>query len=97
LAAWFGTVISLLTSQYPNYDTKVLEGVLDFTNHCAFIRTLSILSDYYDNHNTKYLHRKKSACVATFASEPDSTSLNQSLYSLFHISSFYGFVIEVFL
>ena len=75
-AGWFGAVIALLSSQYPIYDTKVLEGVLDFINHFAFIRTLSIQSDDYDNHNTKYLH-----C------EPVSTSLNQSV-SLFVVSHF---------
>ena len=41
-AGWFGAVTALLSSQYSIYDTKVLEGVLDFTNHCALIRTLSI-------------------------------------------------------
>jgi hypothetical protein len=41
-AGWFGAVTALLSSQYLIYDTKVLERVLDFTNHCAFVRTLSI-------------------------------------------------------
>jgi len=41
-AGWFGAVIALLSSQYPIYDTKVFEGVLDFTKHYALIRTLSI-------------------------------------------------------
>jgi hypothetical protein len=75
-AGWFGAIIALLSSQYPIYDTKVLEGVLDFTNLFAFTRTLSIESDDYDNHNTTYLHR-----------EPDSNSLNQTI-SLFVVSHF---------